>query len=118
MELDILGTTYKVNCKSFTEDPLFKENGICGYHSPYDARIVICSMKTHPEYSQENEESIKNVERACLRHEIIHAFLHESGLAYSAMCSEESWAMNEEMVDWIALQAPKIFKTFKAADCL
>ena len=118
MELDILGTTYKVAYKDFAEDPLFEKNGISGYHSPYDTQIVVCSMKTHPEFLQGNDEVIRNIERTCLRHEIIHAFLHESGLADSAIRPEESWAMNEEMVDWFALQAPKIFKVFKAADCL
>ena len=36
-------------------------------------------------------------------HEIVHAFLHESGLS-----SNSEWAMNEEIADWIALQLPKI----------
>ena len=47
------------------------------------------------------------------RHEIIHAFLFESGLAENSY-----WAQNEEMVDFFAIQAPKLFKAFKAADAL
>lgn len=118
MELDVLGTKYNVEYMGFTEDTAFEKKGISGYHSPYDSRIVICRMRSHPEFSGESETVIDHVEKACLRHEIVHAFLHESGLAYSAMRSEEAWPVNEEMVDWVALQAPKIFDAFKAAGCL
>lgn len=40
-----------------------------------------------------------------LRHELIHAFLFETGLGF---CSE--WATNEEMVDWFARNWTKINK--------
>ena len=52
-----------------------------------------------------------------LRHEIIHAFLNESGLSDSSN-SVEAWAKNEEMVDWFAIQSPKIFKVFQDLDIL
>ena len=39
------------------------------------------------------------------RHEILHAFLYESGLCYLEN--------NEIVVDWIASQYPKLKKTFK-----
>lgn len=42
------------------------------------------------------------------RHEVIHAFLFECGLAENS-----AWAQNEEMVDWFAIQSPKIFKVFQ-----
>ena len=45
-----------------------------------------------------DEEEKDNYTKSCLRHEIAHAFLHESGLS-----SNSEWAMNEEIVDWIAL---------------
>ena len=48
-----------------------------------------------------------------LRHEIVHAFLYESGLDVSS-----EWARNEEIVDWIALQTPKLQKAFEEAGCL
>lgn len=46
-----------------------------------------------------------------LRHELIHAFLFESGLGY---CCE--WAMNEEMVDFFARNWNKITKIFNEAE--
>lgn len=52
-----------------------------------------------------------------LRHEILHAFLCESGLS---ACSHKSdnWAADEEIVEWLAIQFPKIFAAFEAAGCL
>src|SRR5574344_71253 len=52
-----------------------------------------------------------------LRHEIIHAFLYESGLEESS-CSTDAWATNEEMVDWFAHQFPKICEVYKELDIL
>ena len=49
---------------------------------------------------------------------MIHAFLAESGLSANALSNYTSWAENEEMVDWIAIQFPKILEVFKEADCL
>lgn len=48
-----------------------------------------------------------------LRHEIVHAFMWESGLWRNARAlNGDSWSMNEEMVDWIAIQFPKIQKVY------
>jgi hypothetical protein len=42
---------------------------------------------------------------------VIHAYLSESGLNSSSN-GVDCWARNEEMVDWFAIQMPKIVKTF------
>lgn len=52
-----------------------------------------------------------------IRHEIIHAFLYESGLEACSTTSD-NWAVNEEMVDWFAIQSPKIFKVFNEYDLM
>ena len=52
-----------------------------------------------------------------LRHEIIHAYLEESGLSASSNMIS-AWAQNEEMVDWLAIQSSKIFATFQEVGCL
>ena len=56
-------------------------------------------------------------QRKVIRHEIVHAFLYESGLA-ECSGSVDSWATNEEMVDWIARQHSNLHKAFKEAGCL
>lgn len=47
------------------------------------------------------------------RHEIIHAFLYESGLSFNS-----DWAVNEELVDWIAIQFPKIAEVYEELGCM
>ena len=53
-----------------------------------------------------------------IRHEIVHAFLFESGLSSNTHGIYGAWAENEEMVDWIAIQSPKIFKVFRELEIL
>ena len=60
-------------------------------------------------------DSVADIEaykKQVTRHELIHAFLFESGLG----C--ESWGGNEEIVDWIAFQFPKMLHAFEEADAL
>ena len=48
-----------------------------------------------------------------MRHEIVHAFLNESGLSDSSNQYNGGWAKNEEMVDWLAIQWHKIDEVYK-----
>lgn len=48
-----------------------------------------------------------------MRHELIHAFLGESGLR-----SDSEWAENEEMVDYFAIQFEKIAIAMIKTNCL
>ena len=96
--VNILGTKYKVKEK--------KINDCDGYHDPSINEIVVGRFEKK-EGSLENLEAYK---RKVLRHEVIHAFLYQSGLDIN---SEKAWARNEEMVDYFAIQIPKIYKAFK-----
>jgi hypothetical protein len=60
---------------------------------------------------------LEGYQKQVVRHEIIHAFLLESGLDSNSN-SADSWAVNEEMVDWFAIQSPKIFKVFNEYDLM
>ena len=55
--------------------------------------------------------------RKVKRHEIVHAFLKESGLA-ECSATADAWACNEEMVDWLARVGPKIYEAWREADAL
>ena len=44
------------------------------------------------------------------RHELFHAFFRESGL--------DDYCQNEQLVDWLAIQSPKIFKVFTELELL
>ncbi len=116
--VDILGTQYKIELKTRDEDPGLRHGDMThGYCSYAEKRIVINDRSKQSNFSEDEEYSYLRHAMKTLRHEIVHAFLAESGLAGNAkMCG--SWATNEEMVDWIALQGPKITKAWLDAGAL
>ena len=118
MRVNILGTEYTIEVKKYTEDDAFERNRFDAYHDGYQKKIVTCDMRTYPGWDNEEEETIQECMKQTLRHEITHAFLHESGLAESTMQSPRGWAKNEEMIDWIAFQGPKIYKSWQEAGAI
>ena len=104
--INVMGTDVRILFKREADDNKLSESS--GY---YDSSQNIIVVKI-PDEERNCVGNLENWQKEVLRHEIIHAFLHESGLAW---CTAETdcWAMNEEMVDWFALQSPKIFKIFK-----
>ena len=71
-------------------------------------------METHPDWQDETKDYIEKYYPQVLRHEIIHAFLNESGLQWnSGIITNRGWAKNEEMVDFFAIQFPKIQRVFE-----
>lgn len=111
-KLKILGTEYSLQYLSSKEDK--KLENLDGYTDFYLKRIVV---EKDFENRLFDETKIKNYQNKILRHEIIHAFLLESGLECNSL-KVYNWAENEEMVDWIAIQSPKIFKIYKELDIL
>lgn len=65
-----------------------------------------------------DEREQESYRKRVLRHEIMHAFLNESGLSESSNQHDGAWAKNEEMVDWYAIQSPKIFAVYQSLDIL
>ena len=84
---------------------------------------IVQDLKKAQEFIQFEIDAIEGArkdlvayQKKVLRHEIVHAFLYESGLwqnAYGSKC----WAKNEEMIDWMAIQIPKIQRAYKEAYC-
>lgn len=105
--VDVLGTTYKIEIKKFDEDSAFEKQNICGYCDSYKKEIVILDMMS--KWPEDGEETCKISQKETLRHEIVHAFLNESGLKFSSCVVDGAWAKNEEMVDWFAIQGVKIY---------
>ena len=116
--VSILGTAYKVVLKKYDEEEAFKKRSICGYCDGYAKEIVICDLSTCEGWEEEPKENVTAAQNDTLRHEIVHAFLNESGLQDSSCTIQEAWARNEEMIDWFALQGPKIYKAWKETGCL
>lgn len=115
MKLNILGTKYTVTTKKYDEDDAFKKRSICGYCDDLLKCIVICDVSTCEGWENESQEAVAAQMRETTRHEIVHAFLSESGLIDSSSDVDGPWAKNEEMIDWFAIQGPKIYAAWKKA---
>ena len=107
----ILGTQYNIKLISEADDPMLKTLG--GYTDHTAKKIVVKLIEKKSDSVQNLSDYTKNI----MRHEIIHAFLFESGLVACAN-GIDCWSQNEEMIDWFAYQSPKIFKLFQQLNCL
>lgn len=104
--ISVLGTDIRIVFRKEEDDPKLKS--LVGYFDGSEHLIVVKEL-TSDAYSLGD---LERYQKEILRHEILHAFLYESGLD---ACSNgtDNWATNEEMVDWFAIQAPKIFKVYR-----
>lgn len=118
MKIDILGTEYRIETHKVSEDSYMKEKGLAGYCEEENKLIVVADMSEEKYFVGMDEKAQETYRKKTLRHEIMHAFLNESGLSDSSNRFDGAWAKNEEMVDWLAIQAPKIFSTFKKMNIL
>ena len=110
--VDILGVRYEIRYISHKKDKRLREcNGYCDWSTK---SIVV--EKTKPASDTLND--LKYFDRKVLRHEIVHAFFAESGLRENALHYDGRWPNNEEMVDWMAMQGPKIYKAWEEAEAL
>ena len=87
-DVNILGTKYNVFVSTPEQTPNLRTND--GFIAPEKKMIVLCKY------------NVDLHQKHVLIHELVHAFLYESGL------DNESWGNNEEIVDWIALQLLKM----------
>lgn len=118
MFVDVLGTKYAIEKRSYEADPYFKEAGCDGYCDFNTKIIVVCKMDTYPGNNYTRAGYFETGEQEILRHEITHAFLYESGLDGNAMPHYGAWALNEEMIDWFAIQGPKIYDAWVKAKAI
>lgn len=114
--VNILGTEYKVF------DETQEENGKLENREAYcDPSVKEIHCVSIPHGAEDKDSAMVNlaeVKKQTLRHEIVHAFFYESGLHICAVVIDDSWATNEEMVDWIAIQFPKILKAYEEVGAL
>ena len=110
----IMGELWRI--KEGTEEEFPGLIGADGYTDSSSRSIVIEATITH-DTDPAAKANLEEYKKQGIRHEIIHAFLYESGLEGNTNDSE-NWAQNEEMVDWIAIQFPKILKVFKSLNVL
>jgi hypothetical protein len=108
--VDILGTEYEIIIKKYKEEEAFQRGCIKGFCDSYKKQIIVCDPATFEGWENEDAKVIVMEQNETIRHEIIHAFLNESGLSAASGHCDAGWADNEEMIDWFTLQFPKIAK--------
>lgn len=113
VKVNVLGTEYTIRRVDDGQDEYMKKMHYGGYCDSNSLEIVILNLKTTEEWKNDSDESIRRQENETIRHELFHAFLNESGLQWNSLTTDSAWAKNEEMVDWLAIQSPKIFKVFE-----
>lgn len=111
--INILGTCYVIEKHAKSEDDYLKNHNLLGYYNDFGRKIIVKDLSDDEAFEYLNEEEKESLMKETLRHEIIHAFLNESGLRYDAKESFGPWTQNEEMIDWFAIQSPKIFKVYE-----
>lgn len=112
-KVDILGSEWTI--KYLDEDPRFEHAD--GFTNEALREIIIENVKVPSDSLDFDLQSQYANQKRVLRHEIIHAYLFESGLGESSSPCE-AWAVNEEMVDWFARNFSKMTVTFKELNCL
>lgn len=105
MKLNILGQEYELLILSEEEFPKLKSMNASGLAELYDKKLIINKSNMIP--TDSSLDNLQEYTDKVIRHEIIHAYFHEAGLV--------DYCYDEMLVDWLALQIPKIIKTINIA---
>ena len=106
MKINILGTEYELRKTTNREDPVL--NGKAGYCDEFSKVISL-----EQDFNENDQDAIQNFDRykrKVARHEIVHAFLAESGL--------KDYCEDETITDWIAWQFPKMLDVFTEVNAI
>lgn len=99
-KFSILGQDYEV----IVLDDLSEDAPVEGAISYIDIYKKKIFFSTFIQEYNSHESFLKRV----ITHEILHAFMFESGLDMQTIDASTPWALNEEIIDWFAIQLPKI----------
>lgn len=105
MIANVLGTEYEIVYANTQDCPYLSQKD--GYTDTSVKKCVVCDFEDCKDDPSALAD-LENYKKQVTRHELIHAFLFESGLS----CNSD-WARNEEMIDFFAIQFPKIKKLFE-----
>lgn len=105
MILNILGQEYTIEVQSERENPKLKgADGICEIYSK--KLIIVTDYANDPDCFENIDAYIHKV----LRHEAFHAFFAEMGI--------KGWFQDEELIDMLAMQYPKIRRIMDECDSM
>ena len=108
MKVNILGTEYGIYEQAESEDGNLAE---CDGYCDKTIKKIVVTKKPNGSTLGDWEVYRNKV----LRHEIIHAYLFESGLHENFQMRD---GHDETIIDWMAVQFPKMLKTFEEAGCM
>ena len=109
---NVLGTEYKIYLDVPEDADSFLDT--CnGYCDKTVKRIVVVAERAENELADWGA-----FRRLCLRHELIHAFLYESGHDANTQWDIPGDEHPEQMVEWVAVQFPKMLKVFQQVGAL
>lgn len=114
--VDILGVKYKIEVRKVEDDArLSDDESREAYTNAFKKLIVLSDCSDESQYPYTSKDIIYRNERYkhILRHEITHAFVYESGLGCTANPSKCPLYYDEQTVDWIAIQGPKLYKIWE-----
>lgn len=100
MTVNVLGQNYQYSEANPENGGKLYEN--YGYTDRHEKTIVV--VADLPENDPQGCGNTDDFKRVLRRHELIHAFLYESGM--------REWSEDEALVDWLAIQWPKMQKAF------
>lgn len=108
-KVNILGAMWTVSIRSSEDDPMLEtKDGYCDN----TVRLIVVSEKE----KTCDLKNFSNYQMGVMRHEIIHAYLFESGLGGNFQ--HPQLGHDETYVDWIARQFKKILATFQEIGCI
>ena len=110
--VEVLGTKYDL----FLDVPEDKDpilNECSGYCDKTVKRIVVIDKA-----KESNLGDWTDYRRTIMRHEIIHAFLFESGIGGDCKWDVVGEEHPEHMVEWISMQFPKLIRAFQTVGAL
>jgi len=101
--ISILGTLYRIVTRTEAEIAELKD---CDGYTDYHNKQIVLRQETD---TFDRLAYLKKI----IRHEIVHAFFYESGLAEN--WEHKNYGQEETVVDWIAIQHNKMHDAFVTA---
>lgn len=104
--VNVLGTEYQIQSSEDIHRTLMESQntGECDMY----AKVISISPQEYI-INDSREDVRKSVYNICMRHEILHAFFHEAGV--------DKYSADETLVDFIAMQFPKMKELFEEVGC-
>lgn len=107
----VLGTKYKIKFASVESDSFLENHwAFCDFYS----KSIVIRDDYKDLVTPGNEKDCFN---ETLRHELVHAFLHESGMT-GEQRESRPLVFDEVAVAWVATQFPRMLKVFKKLGCI